>query len=442
MRGIGGGFMLHWLLTLDISGGPAPWTVWIVTAGLLIALLVRRYTPKRARRLLIAGLVGGNLGFLSCALADVADAFGTPLPPGVSLWAAGAFAAVGLGIGSLWDSGIWRRVVAVLTILAALLSAALGINAAFGLDRTAGDLFGISTLQKAGHLAAPLKDTGAAAGPLYRSWRPPTGMPRTGEVRLLAGADRIPSTAGFAPRDASIYLPPAALVNDPPALPVVVHMMGLPGSPTPTQVKEAGDRFAAKHHGLAPIVIVADQLGSERQNPGCADSQAYGGVDTYFNADIPNWIRTHLRVMTNHADWTISGYSNGGACSFLYGAQHPEVWGAFADISGEEFPGQEDPGPVLDTVFGGDVAAFDANKPENVLLTHPSQYRGHVAVFTVGANDHVYSEPAHRGTARSQAAGFAAHFYAVPDAGHVGPALSGGLDEELRVLAPVWGLAP
>ncbi|MFE6735554.1 alpha/beta hydrolase [Microbacterium sp. NPDC057650] len=441
MRGIGGGFMLHWLLALDISGGAAPWAVWAVTAALLVGLLARGYTPRRSLRLLIAAMAGGNLGFVACALVDLTDVLGTPLPPGVSLWVAGAFAAVGLGIVSLWDSGVWRKTVAVLAILAALLSAALGVNAAFGLDRTAGDLFGLSTLQNARHFAKPLR-TAVDSSPLYEWWRPPAGMPHSGEALLLSGNQRIPSTAGFAPRDASIYLPPAALVQDPPALPVIVQMMGLPGSPTPTMVKEAGDRFAAKHHGLAPIVIVADQLGAERQNPGCADSKAYGGVDTYVNVDIPNWIRTHLRVMTDHADWTISGYSNGGACSFLYGAQHPDVWGALADISGEEYPGQEDPGPVLDTVFGGDVAAFNANKPENALLTHPGQYKGHVAVFTVGANDHVYSRPAHRATARAQAAGFETHFYAVPDAGHVGPALSGGLDEELRVLAPVWGLAP
>jgi hypothetical protein len=176
----------------------------------------------------------------------------------------------------------------------------------------------------------------------------------------------------------------------------MVQMMGLPGSPTPTAIQTAVDAFAAKHDGLGPIVIVADQLGSSRQNPGCADSKAFGGVNTYFNVDIPEWIRTHLRVPAAPADWTISGYSNGGACSFLYGAQHPEIWGSLASQSGEEWPGWERPAPVLSKVFGGSRAAFDANKPENVLAAHPGAYRGRVAVFTAGAVDHVYGPPVSR----------------------------------------------
>ncbi|MGB4136924.1 MAG: alpha/beta hydrolase-fold protein [Microbacterium sp.] len=433
--------MLHWLLTLDIIGGPAPRWVWGVTALLVLALLVRRYTARRARRLLIATLVGGIVGFVVCAVIDVVDLFGTPLPPGVNLWVAAAFAVTGLGAVSLWDSRLWRKAVACLAILGALLSAALGVNAAFGLDRTAGDLLEISTLQPAGAFAKPVRSADPVAK-LYETWHPPAGMPMRGEVRVLSGAARIPSTAGFVPRDAAIYLPPAALVRDPPPLPVMVLMMGLPGSPTPTAIQTAADAFAAKHDGLGPIVIVADQLGSSRQNPGCVDSKAFGGVDTYLNIDVPEWIRSHLRVLPSPAFWTISGYSNGGACSFLYGARHPGVWGAFVSISGEEYPGMEKPAPMVEQVFGGDQAAFDASRPEQVLLQHPGQYLGHVAVFTAGAKDHVFSPAARRASELTRQAGFTTTFYAVPEAGHVGPALSGGLDEALRVLAPVWGLTP
>jgi len=435
--------MLAWLLGLDIISGPAPWVLWGITAALIVVLLVRRYTGGRALRALLAVVIGGVLGLALSWMLDAIDAFGTPLPDPVKWWAAGCFAAIGLGIVSLWDSTAPRKIVAVVTIIASLLSGTIGINAAFGLDRNLGDLLEISTLQPVGELPKPVHTAAATAdAPLYTAWHAPAGMPAHGEVRQLSGASRIPSTAGFVPRDAAIYLPPAALVADPPVLPVMVQMMGLPGSPTPTAIQTAVDAFAAKHDGLGPIVIVADQLGSSRQNPGCADSKAFGGVNTYFNVDIPEWIRTHLRVPAAPADWTISGYSNGGACSFLYGAQHPEIWGSLASQSGEEWPGWERPAPVLSKVFGGSRAAFDANKPENVLAAHPGAYRGRVAVFTAGAVDHVYGPPARHAADLARVAGFTTTFFAIPGAGHVGPALSVGLDETLRVLAPVWGLAP
>jgi len=39
------------------------------------------------------------------------------------------------------------------------------------------------------------------------------------------------SVSGFAARPAWVYLPPAALVRNPPALPVLVLLHGQPGSP-------------------------------------------------------------------------------------------------------------------------------------------------------------------------------------------------------------------
>lgn len=435
--------MYAWLLNLDIADGPLPWIVWGITVLLLVGLLARRMTRRRMLRALLAVVVGAAVGVGICLAVDALDTFGTPLPDQVPWWVGAGFAGVALGIVHLWDSGAWRKVVAVLAVVGSLLSSALGVNIAFGIDRTVGDVLELSALPAAGTFATPLATTTPAADPpLYQTWRPPADMPTHGEVRQLSGAQRIPSTAGFVPRDAAIYLPPAALVADPPALPVIVQMMGLPGSPTPTAIQTAVDAFAAAHDGLGPIVIVADQLGSSRQNPGCADSAAFGGVDTYFNVDIPHWIRTHLRTMPGPAAWTISGYSNGGACSFLYGAQHPDVWNAFVSISGEEYPGMEDPAPVLQQVFHGDQAAFDANKPENVLAAHRGDYAGHFALFTAGSDDRVYHPAAQRAAEHAEAAGFETRFYTVPGAGHVGPALSGGLDEELRVLAPRWGLAP
>lgn len=433
--------MFAWLLGIDIAGGPIPWVVWAVTAALLAVLVVRKVTARRVRRIVLAVVIGAVLGIATCVAIDVFDLIGIPLPGVVPWWVAAGFACVGIGIVHLGDSQRWRKIVAVLVVIGSLMSTTLGVNIAFGIDRTLGDLLQLSALPQVGDLAAPLpSDTAQPA--LYLNWQAPADMPAHGEVRQLSGDESIPSTAGFVPRDAAIYLPPAALVKDPPALPVIVLMMGLPGSPSPTAVQAATDAFAAQHDGLGPIVIVVDQLGSSQQNPGCADSAAFGGVETYVNVDVPTWIRSHLRVMPGPDDWAIVGYSNGGACSFLYGADHPDVWNAFVSISGEEYPGMEDPAPVLHHVFEGSQTAFDANKPEYVLTQHPGAYAGHFALFTAGSEDTTYSPAAQRASALAQAAGFETQFVAIPGAGHVGPALSGGLDTTLSALAPRWGLSP
>ena len=75
------------------------------------------------------------------------------------------------------------------------------------------------------HLLDAKRTTG---GPLRKTWKPPANMPavsRNGPVIIPA------TVSGFRARDAHLYLPPAVLVPNPPELPVLVMMMGLPGGP-------------------------------------------------------------------------------------------------------------------------------------------------------------------------------------------------------------------
>lgn len=74
-------------------------------------------------------------------------------------------------------------------------------------------------------------------------------------------------------------------------------------------------------------------------------------------------------------------------------------------------------------------------------MQHPGAYRGRVALFTAGADDQVFSRAAQRAAEHARMAGFTTTYHPIAGAGHVGTALSAGLAEELRVLAPVWGLA-
>lgn len=432
--------MPRWLLELDLADGPVPWIIWGLAAAGLVALLIRPLRRRWIVRASIAVVAGALIGWFLVVFVDAADVFGVPMPGAVHWWTTAGFAAIGLAIASLWDSHWWRKVVAIVTVIGSVLSMGIGVNQAFALDRTLGDILGINTLGPLTHFAPPLPGKADPAQPLADTWTPPADMPAHGRYGALIGANALKSSAGFRPRAATIYLPPAALVKDPPPLPVVVFMMGLPGYPNPHPMVDVMNEFAAKHDGLAPIVIIADQLGAQDQNPGCIDSAAYGGVETYFNTDIPNWIRGHLRVLQDPKYWTISGYSNGGACAFIYGARHPDIWGNIATASGEPWSGFGDPKSV-EKAFRGDKALFDASKPQAILAEHPGAYDGHYAIFAAGALDKKYG-PANKVSAGlAEAAGFTTTYYLVPNATHTGPGLRGGLEKAFDVLYPHLGLA-
>ncbi|MGX1932963.1 alpha/beta hydrolase [Microbacterium resistens] len=436
--------MPPWLLTLDVVDGVVPWTVWGITALVVVVLVARRPTKSWALATVIGALTGAILATAALLVLRASGILPDPLPAVVG-WAIGGLAALGLVIVSIFFRPAWRRIVAVVAVLLVLLSTAIGVNAAFGVDRTLGDVLGISTLDRADHLPGPGPEPVVSpAVPLYESWTPPADMPTTGQVLELSGDRAIPSTAGFTPRPASIYLPPAARVarEDMPALPFMVHMMGKPGDPNPTFIKDAMDELAAKNKGLAPIVIVADQLGDPNQNPACADSKTYGGVDTYFNKDIVEYAKANLNILQDPAYWTISGYSNGGACAQVWGAEHPEIWGNIVSISGEEFQGSEEVDQVLAQVFGGDKAAYEAAKPAAVMARNAGRFAGHAAIFTVGTEDPDYIPHVREAAATAKAAGFDTTLFEVPGADHVQKGLRLGMPLAYGALFPHIGLAP
>ena len=429
-----------WLLSANVIDGPLPYGVWTLTVAGVIVLLIRGPGGGWWLRALVGMLAGALLGVLVVYVVDSTGAFGAALPPTTAWWIAGGLASIGLAVASLWKSELWRKIVAIAVILLSVISIVLGVNAAFGIDKTIGDMLGISTEEAIGDLGGP-QPSASPTGPVYVNWTPPADMPQQGKTGLLTGANAIPSSAGFRPRDASIYLPPAAQVKDGPALPVVVMMMGMPGNPDPAFIASAMDQLATKNKGLAPIVIVADQLGDPSQDPVCSDSKKYGGVETYFNKDIVAYAKSKLNVLQDPKYWTIAGYSNGGACAFTWAAKYPEIWGNLVDISGDEWPGVENEQAAVRDGFGGDAAAFNAAKPAAVLGKNSGKYADHVAVFTVGGNDPGFLPGAERNSKLASAAGFATTYYVVPGAGHVADALQGGLPYAFDILYPHLGLS-
>lgn len=423
---------------IQIIDGPVPWIVYGLALAILVFLIARRPTPRWMLTVALALLIGAVVGFGIYLVASLTHAFGDALPTPVAWWAAATFAAIGVAVANLWNSRRWRKLVAALGIVVFAIAGTIGINAYYGLNPTLGSLFGIVPNNPI-NVPTPGPTGTPAAGPLYETFTPPADMPAQGQQ----GTEVIPATAsGFDARPAGIYLPPAALVPDAPQLPVVVMMMGHPGNPDPSAIAEVLDSMAAQNKGLAPIVVVPDQLGPAGNDPACADSAAYGNAETYVTKDVVDWIKGNLNVIEDPKYWVIAGYSNGGGCAVKYMAAFPEQWRNLVDVSGEPFPGSEDPDSVTSTIYGGDQAAFEAAKPINIMkAAAPGTYDGVTAVFTAGSEDPTYIQAAKDVSAEAQAVGMTVTYYEVPGAGHVGDALSGGLTEGFSVLYPVLGLS-
>jgi poly(3-hydroxybutyrate) depolymerase len=151
-----------------------------------------------------------------------------------------------------------------------------------------------------------------------------------------------------------------------------------------------------------------------------------------------NWAIANLNVTRDHRYWTIAGYSNGGQCAISFIAKHPALWSNVVDISGEEYPGSDAPASVLNDVFRGDQAAYDAQKPVNLLAA--TKLPGTFGVFTVGSNDTAYIPGVQRTVAAAAAAGMNTTYYEVPNGGHVLPALTDGLKKGFELLYPRLGL--
>lgn len=392
---------------------------WIIMAGSALA----------------TGAVIGGATLFVCEV--VLDVFGERLDVDTRAWAIAAFSGVCLAIVNLWRASWLRRIAAVLSAVLFLATAALGINAGYGLNTTLGELLDISNYR---HLTLPKlmpKGVRRDSEALWKTWRAPAGMRSQGDSGLVT----IPASASrFKARDAFLYLPPAALVAEPPNLPVLIMMMGQPGGPQQAKLAVPQlDAYAQAHHGLAPIVLTVDQLGDPYKNPLCIDS-ARGRVYTYVTSDVVNFVRSRLNVSSDRKQWAVGGYSNGGECSLAFGAKRPDLFGSILDMSGEIEPRD---GSVVNTLragFGGNQRKFDAEKPANILRKH--HYRDEVAVFTSGGLDKYYTKDANTAAADARAVGMTVYRMIGAGVDHRSSAIVFGAQVGLPLLGDRFGLSP
>lgn len=244
------------------------------------------------------------------------------------------------------------------------------------------------------HDAAPPRSTSPLGG--LASWRPQGHMPSAGAVSEVA----IPGTiSGFAARPGWVYLPPAYLTVNRPALPVLVLIPGEPGGPTDWitygRLARTMNAFADEHHGLAPVVVVPDLTGAHVGNTMCVDS-ALGNAGTYFRKDVIGWILANLHVDHDTAHWAVGGFSFGGTCALQFAVDYPSLFPTFLDISGEEAPTLGSAAKSISEAFAGDKAKYEAIEPLRQLAKAHEEpklaalWRKLDGTFIVGSTDKVY----------------------------------------------------
>jgi S-formylglutathione hydrolase FrmB len=268
-------------------------------------------------------------------------------------------------------------------------------------------------------------------------WHPPRGMPKTG---ALYQVDIPGVTSGFAARPGYIYLPPAYLATPRPRLPVLVLLGGQPGDPRAWvdsgQIQAMMDGFANSHNGLAPIVVMPDDLGSEFANPMCLNSRL-GNLQTYLTVDVPNWITSHLQVRPPQQGWAIGGFSEGGTCAIQLSTQAPQLYPFFVDISGQSGPTLGSRQRTISRAFRGDAAAFDRVNPV-VVLAH-TRFPHNAGVFVVGESDRVYAPQQRAMYLAARRAGMSVTLMYLPG-GHDWRVWGGGLQRNVGWLASVLGI--
>ena len=429
------------LLNSSLIHGAIPITIGALSLVALGAVVSRRPARRWSITFVVAGVAGACLGFaIAWYLGDVRDDFGVTLALSTRAWLAIGVAGIAVAGVSLWRARRWRVPVGIASIVLFALLAAVGVNATVGEFPTVGDALGSDgvrplTLSN----RPPSVHPSVSAKPLWQSWRGPTNLARTGTV----GTVKIPATVShFSARRAVVYLPPAAIATNAPRLPVLIFLGGQPGSPQTVlsagQLPEIVDAFADAHHGLAPIVVIPDQLGTPGANPMCLDSPL-GKVATYLTVDVPTWIKSHLGVLSGPRNWAIAGFSEGGTCSIQLGTKYRSLFGNILDISGQSAPLN---GSVVHTIkvgFGGSTVAYDAASATS-LLAAGAPFSTTLGIFVVGQNDTKYGQQSVVVERAARAAHMQVKSFLSPGTAHDWYTEQYGLRVGLPLLAERWGL--
>jgi enterochelin esterase-like enzyme len=270
-------------------------------------------------------------------------------------------------------------------------------------------------------------------------WAPQGNIPGEGVLRKAT----IPGAASaLDTREAYVYLPPAYFAANRPALPVLVLFSGQPGGPadwlTGGALRTHMDTFAARHGGVAPVVVVADPNGSQPANTLCLDSQI-ARADTFLAVDVPAWINATLDVDPRHTRWAAGGFSFGATCAMQMGTRHPDLYSAVLAFSSELEPAlAKERQKTIDAAYGGDTAAFERETPLSRM--NQQRFESSSVYFAAGERDPEFVAYMDTLAEAARKAGFTVEARQVQHAGHSWDTPSRGMADALEFLASRWGI--
>lgn len=132
-----------------------------------------------------------------------------------------------------------------------------------------------------------------------------------------------------------------------------------------------------------PIVIAADQLGTDSHNTLCVDSKVYGNALTYLTQDVVDWVKTNLPAAQDAKDWAIAGFSQGATCSLQIGVNHPDLFGTMIPTDSEIKPTNGSRQEMIDRFFDGDTTAYENQVPVNAIRNHAPTHQ----MLIIGAGE-------------------------------------------------------
>jgi S-formylglutathione hydrolase FrmB len=437
-----------WLTSLSLVQG---WLRDVLAAavfvGLGVLLLVRLDRRWWIRNVPFAVVAAFALLGVAETYLDVAKPWPDALSLDVLAWVWAGFLSLTLLAVGWRRRRWWVRALACAATVGVVLGAADGVNADFGQFPTLASALQLPPPNQVS--ATSVLGEGGAAGPapsgplahraLSITWHAPRRLRNHGVVFEVP----IPGVRShFHARPAWIYLPPAYLTADRPRLPVLELIGGQPGTSRAWldggRIEQRMDAWAHAHHGLAPVVVMPDALGSTFANPLCLNSRL-GQSDTYLAQDVPNWVTKHLHVDPDHAHWAVGGMSFGGTCALQLALAHPTLFPTLFDAAGQDEPTLGSRARTVAAAFGGNEAAFTAVDPLHELAVH--RYPRTLGIFVVGSRDAIYRPEEAVVVAAARRSGMQVISQLRPG-GHLWAVGSGALSADFSRIAARMGILP
>ena len=432
----------------SLLSGPLPWLLYAAgVAGLVGLLWGRSQTWWRLKVPLAVGL-GLVVAVVVKLVVDHALDLFSPEDLGWAALVAIGLIVLAVALALLKESAWRRRWIALIAVVGVILGSVTLVNSYFSYYPDVGSLFGqaggdVTNLPSKTHPSGPSSpssdvSTPPATGPIEARWTPPPGLRTQGTLSQVT----IPGTvSGWNPgRPDWVYLPPAAYADNVPDLPVLMLLPGDPGSPDSwavnLKVGDLLDAYAAQHHGLAPIVVIADSRGTGA-DPECVDSKVAGNVFTFLTKDVPAWVAGNVpHAMTDTRKWAVGGLSAGGTCGLQLVVNAPQEFKTFVNYSGLDFISWSSAADAIANLFNGDAKAYAAVNPKDVLQN--KKFPDAAGFVSVGDQDGSRAN-VEDGVRLARAAGLTISFQVV-SGGHTGPTWSAGLVASLPWLGQRLGL--